>query len=60
MYIYILYIYIYIYNKANDGEKVNLFYLKFKTFVLIIYKINKCLKSVFTLSVFLNFFSSIK
>ena len=43
MYIYI-YIYIYIYNnnnnKANDGKKVNLFYIKFKIFILIIYKIN--------------------
>ena len=46
-YIYI-YIYIYIYkntytyihSKANDDEKVNLFYLKFKIFILIIYKIN--------------------
>ena len=48
------------YNKANNGEKVNLFYLKFKSFVLIIYKINKCLKSVFTLNFFLDFFSSVK
>ena len=56
IYTYILYIYIYIYihistrnnladNKANDGEKVNFFYLKFKIFILIIYKINKYLKS---------------
>ena len=29
-----------IYNKAHDGEKVNLFYLKSKIFILIIYKIN--------------------
>ena len=40
--------YIYIYNEANDGEKVNLFYLKFKIFILITYKINKYLESVFT------------
>ena len=39
-----------IYNKANDGEKVNLFYAKFKIFILMIYKINKYLKSVFTLN----------
>ena len=44
-------------NKANDGEKVNLFYLKFKIFILIINKINKCLKSVFTLNAFQDFFS---
>ena len=37
-------------NEANDGEKVNLFYLKLKIFILIIYKINKYLKSVFTLN----------
>ena len=30
--------YIYIYNKANNGEKVSLFYIKF---ILIIYKISK-------------------
>ena len=41
---------IYIYNKANDDEKVNLFYLKFKIFILIIYKLNKYLKLVFTLN----------
>ena len=33
--------YIYMYNKANDGEKENLFYLKFKISIVIIYKINK-------------------
>ena len=61
IYIYIyIHIYIYIYNKANDGEKVNLFYIKFKIFVLIIYKINKYLKSVFTLNAFQDFFSSVK
>ena len=57
VYIYIflhIYIYIYIYkeqitnNRANDGEKVNLFYIKFKIFILIIYKINKYLKSDLT------------
>ena len=36
------YIYnIYIYNRANDGEKVNLFYIKFKIFISIIYKYTK-------------------
>ena len=44
----------------NDGEKVNLFYLKSKVFILIIYKINKYLKSVFTLNMFQDFFSSVK
>ena len=36
VYIYIIYIYTYIHthNKTNDGEKVNLFYLKFKIFIL--------------------------
>ena len=66
MYMYIIYIYnIYIRNnlannKANDGEKVNLFYIKFKIFILIIYKINKYLESVFTLNAFRDFFSSVK
>ena len=65
MYIYLyihiyIYIYIYIYNKVNDGEKVNLFYLKFKVFILIIYKMNKYLKSVFMLNVFQDFFSDVK
>ena len=71
MCIYIcIYIYIYIYilyirnnltnNKANNCEKVNLFYLKFKIFILTIYKINKYLKSVFTLNAFQDFFSSVK
>ena len=55
-----IYIYIYIYNKVNDGEKVNLFYLKFKVFILIIYKMNKYLKSVFMLNVFQDFFSDVK
>ena len=55
-----MYIYIYIYNKVNDGEKVNLFYLKFKVFILIIYKMNKYLKSVFMLNVFQDFFSDVK
>ena len=61
IYIYI-YIYIYkhiyknlTYNKTNNGEKVNLFHLKTKIFMLIIYKINKYLKSVFTLSAFQDF-----
>ena len=49
-----------IYNKANDGEKVNLFYAKFKIFILMIYKINKYLKSVFTLNAFQDFFCSAK
>ena len=43
-----IYIYIYIYNEANDDEKVNLFYPKFKIFMLVIYKINKYLKWVST------------
>ena len=61
MYIYIyIYIYICIYNKANDGEKVNLFYLKFKVFILIMYKMNKYLKSVFMLNAFQDFFSDVK
>ena len=55
-----IYIYIYIYNKANDGEKVNLFYLKFKVFILIMYKMNKYLKSVFMLNAFQDFFSDVK
>ena len=67
MYIY-TYIYLYIYtciyvhinNKVNDGEKVNLFNLKFKVFILIIYKINKYLKSVFTRNAFKDFFISVK
>ena len=55
-----IYIYIYTYNEANDGEKVNLFYLKFKIFILVIYKMNKYLKSVFTLNTFQGFFNSVK
>ena len=47
-----------IYNKANDGEKLNLFYAKFKIFILMIYKINKYLKSVFTLNAFQDFCSA--
>ena len=47
-----IFLYKSIYNKPNDGEKVNLFYLKLKIFILIIYKINKYLKSVFTLNAF--------
>ena len=47
-------------NKANDCEKVNLFYLKFKIFMLIKCKINKYLKSVFTINAFQDFFSSVK
>ena len=46
--------------KANDGEKVNLFYLKSNIFILIICKINKYLKSVFKLNAFQDFFSSVK
>ena len=42
-------------NKANDGEKVNLFNLKFKIFILIIYKIYKYLKSVFTQNAYQDF-----
>ena len=41
-------------------QTVNLYYLKFKIFILIINKINKYLKSVFTLNSFQNFFSSLK
>ena len=52
--------YMYINNKANDGEKVNLFYLTFNIFMSIIYKINKYLKSVFILNTFQDFFSSAK
>ena len=59
-YLCYIYIYIYIYNKANDAEKVNLFSLKFEISILIICKINKYLKSVFTLNAFQDFFSSIK
>ena len=47
-------------TSSRDSEKVNLFYLKFKTFMLIIYKLNKYLKSVFTLNAFQGFLSSIK
>ena len=50
-----IFLYKSIYNKPNDGEKVNLFYLKLKIFILIIYKINKYLKSVFTLNMFQDF-----
>ena len=61
IYIYLyIYIYIYIYNETNDGEKVNSFYLKFKIFILVIYKISEYPKSVFTLNAFQNFFSSVK
>ena len=42
-------------KNKNDGEKVNLFYVKFTIFMLIIYKINNCLKSVSTLNVFQDF-----
>ena len=41
--------------KANDGEKVNLYYLN-----LIIYKVNKFLKSAFTRSALQDIFSSVK
>ena len=62
MFIYIIIIYI-IYkickignnltdNKASDAQKVDFFYLKFEIFILIVYKINKYLKSVFTLNAF--------
>ena len=47
-------------NKANDDEKVNLIYLKFKTCISVTYKINKYLKSVFTLNAFQDFFCSVK
>ena len=52
-------------TKGNDDKKVNLCCLKFKIlhlkiFTLIIYKINKYLKSVFTINAFQDFFSSIK
>ena len=53
IYIYIIYIiyiyniYIYIYtrnnitnNKINDGEKVNIIYLTFKSFAFVVCKIN--------------------
>ena len=40
--------------------KSELVYIKFKIFILIIYKINKYLKSVFTLNAFQDFFSSVK
>ena len=39
-------------NKASDAQKVDFFYLKFEIFILIVYKINKYLKSVFTLNAF--------
>ena len=51
--------YVYIYNEANDNEIVNVFYLKFKICILVIYKINKYLKSVFTLNAFQDFFGSV-
>ena len=35
-------------------------YAKFKIFILIIYKMNNCLKSVFTLKAFQDFFSGVK
>ena len=71
MYITNTNIYIYIYicihtrnnltsNKGNDGEKVNLFYLKFKIFQWIIYNINKYLKLLFTLNTFQDIFSCVK
>ena len=59
LYIYTC-IYVHIYNKVNDGEKVNLFNLKFKIFILIICKINKYLKSLFTGNAFKDFFISVK
>ena len=46
-------------KKGNNSEKMNLFYLKFKIFILIIYKINKYLKSVFTVNKFQDFVSSV-
>ena len=55
-----IYLYMYIYNKGNDGETVNLFSLHFRIFILFTYKINKYLKSVFTLNAFQDFFSSVK
>ena len=72
MYAWISTLYIYIYTildyqitKANDGKKLNLCCLKFKIlhlkiFTLIIYKINKYLKSVFTINAFQDFLCSIK
>ena len=30
-----------LHGKANDGEKANLFFLKFKSFILVTYKVNK-------------------
>ena len=62
IYLYILYIhiYIYIYNKANDSKKVHLFYIKFRIFILIIHIINRYLKSVFTVNLFQDLFSSVK
>ena len=59
IYIYI-YIYIYVYNKANDSKKVHLFYIKFRIFILIIHIINRYLKSVFTVNLFQDLFSSVK
>ena len=52
-------------TKANDGKKVNLCCPKFKIlplkiFTFIIYKINKYLKSVFTINAFQDFLSSTK
>ena len=58
-YIYI-YIYIYVYNKANDSKKVHLFYIKFRILILIIHIINRYLKSVFTVNLFQDLFSSVK
>ena len=52
-----IYTYTYIHSKANDDEKVNLFYLKFKIFIYIQ---NKYSKSVFTLNTFQDTFSSVK
>ena len=60
IFVIMLQIYIYIYKETNDGEKVNSFYLKFKIFILVIYKISEYPKSVFTLNAFQNFFSSVK
>ena len=60
IFVIMLQIYIYIYKETNDGEKVNSFYLKFKIFILVIYKISEYPKSVFTLNAFQNFFISVK
>ena len=60
IYLYILYIHIYIYNKANDSKKVHLFYIKFRIFIIIIHIINRYLKSVFTVNLFQDLFSSVK